>query len=58
MIEQETTKPGTLTDMLAFAVTVWVLKLSSQIPGFPASEFVPCISPGFLVSCSNFDFES
>jgi len=51
MIEQETMKPGTLTEMLAFAVKVWVLKLSSQIPGFPALNSSLHLSgfPGFLL---------
>ena len=37
---------------------LWVLKApkkSSQASGFLASEFLSCISPGFMISCSKFD---
>jgi hypothetical protein len=36
-----------MADMVALAVKVWALKISSQLRGFLAFEFIPCIYPVF-----------
>jgi hypothetical protein len=54
-MEQETRKPGTWPKTLLSTLKVWALIKSSQLSGFLASEFLPCIALGFMVSSLKFD---